>query len=146
MSQKRNNIARKAITLLSVLSIAISFFAMSPTLTYANGSQFVTIKIWRPFVSKVGSVLVTDKTQPNVINNKCVPLPNQGTLVPLPTQGDLGSQDTISMQNFPDGNCQTPVNDLAHRNPMNDYQDLIITLPPCSDDTVCRVYMTPNEA
>jgi hypothetical protein len=144
MDQKGNNIARKITILLSVLSLAISFFAMSPTLTYANGSQYVDFRILRPVSSTVGSVLVTDVTQHF---SKCISLPKQEILVPFPGPEEIMSQDVIKIQNFPDGNCRTPVNDLAHRNPMNDFleDDSLKELMPC-DNNVCRVYVTPAQA
>src|SRR6476660_8060442 len=112
MYHKWNNIVWRFIALLSVLSLGTSFFAMFPTLTYANGSQYVDLRILRPFSSTVGSVQVVDRTQNFT---KCISLPNQGTLVPLPGPEEVMSQDFILIQNFPDGTCQTPVDDLAHR-------------------------------
>lgn len=144
MYQKGNNIVWRFITLLSVLSLGTSFFAMFPTLTYANGSQYVDLRILRPFSSTVGSVRVTDGTQNFT---KCISLPKQEILVPFPGPEEVMSQDSILIQNFPDGTCQTPVNDLAHRNPINDYHthNADKGLMPC-DNSVCRVYVTPPEA
>lgn len=109
MHQKRNSNAGRFIALFSVISIAISLFALSSTVVYAiNGpSTFsVTLKILRPTTSTVGSVRITDTDNNSIANKECVGLPQQNNAYTAFQAGSIfDNKDHILIEHFPDAGC-----------------------------------------
>ncbi len=162
MRQKENSLVWRLIALLSVLSIGMSLFAMSSTLTYAAARYPLPVRIFRPFSSTVGAVRVT-VTRDNavIVNPVCIPLPQQqqdpntqlSALVPVKDSSgqELQNQDTIKIENFPNAQCQ--LDNLFPKVSDNEtFNNLVRRLPvgpkSCSSlpEGHCRLYTTPGFA
>ncbi len=151
MCQKGKIVAWRLIGLLFVLSIGISFFAMSPILALADTQaspviipiatrNTVLLGVWRPDGSTVGSVRITDKTAPNRLD-QCVNLSQQNTVYGF---GNIHGQDTVTIAQYPGANCQG--SDNVSRDPNKTYTGTVNSLPPGSTDGKYRLYQTPKDA
>jgi hypothetical protein len=151
MHQKRKIVAWRLIALLSVF-VVISLFAMSPILALANDTNVhpllisiptrsvVLLGIWRPDGSTVGSVRVTDETNPQRLD-QCVNLPKQDVIYGF---GGINGQDIVAIEHFAGANCQgTPGKD---RDSSKTYTGQVNSLAPGSPKGNYRIYQTPKDA
>jgi len=140
MYQKGKIVARSLIALLTVLiSLSCAFIILPAS---ARADDIPSLNIWRAHISTVGSVRITDKTHPELLNNVCISLPTQGILVQVQPAngGEFSSDDLFGIDNFPDSQCSAsnfPTTAFSFTGQLSD-------LPPCSSDGKCRVYMTVN--
>jgi hypothetical protein len=107
MHHNGNGIAWKPMALLSVLSLGIGLFVMSPIPTSAvRPSPYnLQLNVLRPTSSTVGSIRFTDVDNTTLANKQCKSLPIQGQELILATFPAL---DHILIEHFPDGNCSAP--------------------------------------
>jgi hypothetical protein len=151
MNQKKKIVAWRLIVLLSVFA-GISLFAMSPVLARATDTNVnpivipiptrstVLLGIWRPDGSTVGSVRVTDQTNPQRLE-QCVNLPKQDVIYGF---GGINGQDSITIEHFAGADCQgTPGKD---RDPSKTYTGQVNSLAPGSPKGNYRIYQTPKDA
>jgi hypothetical protein len=149
MHQKEFNVTWRLIALLSVLSIGISLFVMSPVLALAKTQinpllipiptrDSVLFGIWRPDGSTVGSVHV--KLDSGGLD-QCVNLGHQNTVYGF---GNVNGQDTITIEQYPNANCQGA--EGVNRDPGKTYRGTVNSLAPGSADGGKRIYVTPKDA
>ena len=148
MHQKEKIVACRLIVLLSAF-VGISLFVMSPMLALATNTNvnpiiinvptrsYVLLGIWRPDGSTVGSVRITDNTNPQRLG-QCVDLPKQDVVYGF---GGINGQDIITIEHFPNAGCQG-----QGRDPSKTYTGTVNSLAPGSPKGNYRVYQTPKEA
>lgn len=145
MYQKWNIVAWRLMALLSVLTIGMSLFATSALACPINNqNSSMTVKIFRPDYSKVGSVFVGVKTAAGPQPGACIRLPTQNVLVNTGFD-QMANTDDIEIESFPDAFC---TRGLGFPVAAQTYQGKIGNLPDCENDTsgLCKMFKTPYQA